>query len=267
MKQHNRSESSVKAFLLVAGRGERLKPLTDTIPKCLLPINGRPLLEIWLEHLARSGIEDVLINSHWLHEMVEDFVTNWSASHRKMRITLFHEPVLLGSAGTLLANRQWAGEGPFFIIYGDNLTNFDLQKMLGFHLEGGQPLTLRVYKGADPQRAGIVSVNNKGVVTAFEEKPQKPKSVLGAGGIYVTDRRIFDFFPGPKASPPDGVLDLSYHILPGMVGAMQAYESGEFSMDIGTPSSYEKAQTEWRKRQHAGNRPRSDTGDTIEKRG
>ena len=265
MKQLKRSESSVKAFLLVAGRGERLKPLTDTVPKCLLPINGRPLLEIWLEHLARSGIEDVLINTHWLHEMVEDFVANWSASHRKMRITLFHEPLLLGSAGTLLANRQWAGEGPFFIIYGDNLTNFDLQKMFEFHLDGGQPLTLRVYKGADPQRAGIVSVSDKGVVTAFEEKPQKSNSALGAGGIYVADRRIFGFFPGSKETPSDGVLDLSYHILPGMVGAMQAYESDGFSMDIGTPSSYKKAQTEWRKIQQAGNRPRSDTGDIIEK--
>ncbi|MBE9521292.1 MAG: nucleotidyltransferase family protein [Proteobacteria bacterium] len=247
MKQDKRSESTVKAFLLVAGRGERLKPLTETVPKCLLPINGKPLLEIWLEHLQRSGIHDVLINTHWLHEKIEEFVANWSVFHKKMRIILFHEPVLLGSAGTLLANRQWAGEGPFFIIYGDNLTNFDLQRMLAFHYESGLPLTLRVYKGADPQRAGIVSVNEAGVITTFEEKPVKPKSDLGAGGIYVADGRFFDFFPKPHHSPEAGLLDLSYHVLPRMVGAMQAYESGEFSMDIGTPKSYEAAQREWRK--------------------
>ena len=237
MKQLKGSESTVKAFLLVAGRGERLKPLTDAVPKCLLPINGKPLLEIWLEHLQRSGIHDVLINTNWRHEMVEEFVKKWVVSHMKMQIKLFHEENLLGSAGTLLANRQWAGEGPFFIIYGDNLTNFDLQRMLAFHYESGLPLTLRVYKGADPQRAGIVTVNDTGVITTFEEKPVKPKSDLGAGGIYVADGRFFDFFPNRHHSPEDGVLDLSYHVLPRMVGAMRAYESGEFSMDFGTSTA------------------------------
>jgi mannose-1-phosphate guanylyltransferase len=218
-----------------------------------------------LEHLDRLKIHDVLINTHWLHEKVEEFVANWSASHKKMRIKLFHEETLLGSAGTLLANRQWAGEGPFFIIYGDNLTNFDLQKMLEFHLECGLPLTLRVYKGADSQKAGIVTVNNAGVITTFEEKPVKPKSDIGAGGIYVADRKIFDFFPEPGQPPPDGVLDLSYHVLPRMVGAMQAYESEEFSMDIGTPASYERAQNEWRKMYNEKSRQLLKTGDTIKK--
>jgi mannose-1-phosphate guanylyltransferase len=265
MKQLKGLESTVKAFLLVAGRGKRLQPLTDTIPKCLLPINGKPLLEIWLEHLDRFGIHDVLINIHWLHEKVEEFVANWSASHKRMRIKLFHEETLLGSGGTLLANRQWAGEGPFFIIYGDNLSNFDLQKMLESHLESGLPLTLRVYKGADPKRAGIVTVNDAGVITTFEEKPVKPKSDTGAGGIYVADGRIFDFFPESGQSLPDGVLDLSYHVLPRMVGVMQAYDSDEFSMDIGIPSSYETAQREWCKIQNAENSQHVNIADTIKK--
>jgi mannose-1-phosphate guanylyltransferase len=247
MKQLNGASSTMKAFLLVAGRGERLQPLTDTIPKCLLPINGKSLLQIWLEHLERFGIYDVLINTHWLHKKVEKFVANWSASHKRMRLKLFYEEILLGSAGTLLANRQWAGEGPFFIIYGDNLTNFNLQRMLAFHHANGLPLTLRIYEGADPKRAGIVTVNDAGVIMTFEEKPIQPKSDIGAGGIYVADQRIFDFFPGEGDLSGKGVLDLSYHVLPRMLGAMQAYDSGEFSMDIGTPASYEKAQKEWRK--------------------
>jgi mannose-1-phosphate guanylyltransferase len=255
----------MKAFLLVAGRGERLKPLTDTIPKCMLPINGKPLLEIWLEHLERSGIYDVLINTHWLHDKVEEFVVNWSTSHKRMRLKLFYEETLLGSAGTLLANRQWAGEDPFIIIYGDNLTNFDLRRMLAFHHECGQPLTLRVYNGADPERAGIVTVNEAGVITTFEEKPEKPKSAIGAGGIYVADRRIFDYYPSSGNSPPDGVLDLSYHVLPQMLGAMQAYDSGEFSMDIGTPASYEKAQKEWCKMHNQKSWQLLKTGDRIKK--
>ena len=86
MKLSEGKTAIVKAFLLVAGHGDRLRPLTDTTPKCLLPINGKPLLEIWLEHLERSGVEEVLINTHWLHEKVEDYVNNWSASHKKIKI-------------------------------------------------------------------------------------------------------------------------------------------------------------------------------------
>jgi mannose-1-phosphate guanylyltransferase len=247
MKQHKLSEPTVKAFLLVAGRGERLKPLTDSIPKCLVPINGQPLLGIWLEHLEESGIKDVLVNTHWLHEMVEEFVEKWAVSHANMRIRLFHEPALLGSGGTLLANRQWAGKGPFFIIYGDNLTKFDLRMMLAFHNQGGMPLTVRIYRGANPKCTAIVTVSDAGIITTFEEKPVEPKSDIGAGGIYVADWRIFDFFPGREKLSAQRVLDLSYHILPRMVGAMQAYESNEISLDIGTPESYETAQQQWHK--------------------
>jgi mannose-1-phosphate guanylyltransferase len=193
----------LKAFLLVAGRGERLRPLTDTTPKCLLPINGVPLLQIWLEHLEHSGIDEVLINTHWLHEQVQDFVEQWSARHSKIKTILFHEPALLGSAGTLLAHRNWAGQGPFFIIYGDNLTNIDLNRFLTYHNEYGLPLTMRVYRAAEPERVGTDEI------------------------------------------PADGILDLSYHVLPRMVGMMKAYDSGEFSLDIGTPESYAKAQRKW----------------------
>jgi mannose-1-phosphate guanylyltransferase len=240
----------LKAFLLVAGRGKRLRPLTDKTPKCLLPINGRPLLEIWLEHLVHSGVDEVLINTHWLHEQVSSFVEKWSTDHKQIRIILFHEPGLLGSGGTLWANREWAGRGPFFIIYGDNLTRFDLRKMLSFHNKFRQPLTIRIYRGADPERAGIVCVAPNNIVTDFEEKPVKPKSDLGAGGIYIADERIFDFFPAPTERKPGTVLDLSRDILPRMVGRMKAYESEEFSMDIGTIDSLTAARNKWRELSH-----------------
>jgi mannose-1-phosphate guanylyltransferase len=242
MKLSDQKKATLKTFLLVAGRGERMRPLTDTIPKCLLPINGIPLLQIWLEHLERSGIDEVLINTHWLHGMVEEFVERWASRHKNIKITLFHESTLLGSAGTLLANRKWVGSNPFFIIYGDNLTQLNLQNMLAVHKKSGLPLTIRIYKGADPKRAGIVCIGENDIVTDFEEKPDTPKSDLGAGAIYVADSRIFDFFPGPNEVATGGVLDLSYHVLTRMAGHMKAYESGEFSMDIGTFAAYEKAQ-------------------------
>ena len=235
----------LKAFLLVAGRGERLRPLTDKIPKCLLPIHGTPLLRIWLEHLERSGVEEVLINTHWLHEQVHDYVKQWSGGHPRLKIHIFHETDLLGSAGTLQANRHWVGKEPFFIIYGDNLTRLDLQKMLAFHKENKQPLTMRVNRGADPRRAGIVCLDENDLIVDFEEKPANPKSNLGAGGIYIADGRVFNFFPEHWQKPAKEIFDLSYHVLPRLAGKMKAYESGEFAMDIGCPASYEKAQRVW----------------------
>lgn len=240
----------LKAFLLAAGRGERLRPLTDITPKCLLPINGTPLLQIWLEHLAHSGIDEVLINTHWLHEKVHDFVEKWSAGHSSMKIFLSYEPELLGSAGTIQTHRQWAGMDPFFIIYADNLTNFDLQKMLSFHRKNRQPLTIRIYKGADPKRAGIVCLDKNDIVIDFEEKPLKPKTDLGAGGIYIADHRIFAYYPRQTGAGSSGALDLSYHVLPKMTGKMKAYASDEFSMDIGTPDSYAEAQKIWHEKIH-----------------
>lgn len=236
---------ALKAFLLAAGRGERLRPLTDARPKCLLPIGDRPLLQIWLAHLEKTGIDEVLINTHWLAEQVQDFVAQWSAVHHRMTIILVHEPVLLGSAGTILANRQWAGRGPFFIIYGDNLTRFDLLKMLRCHEESGKPVTIRVYRGADPARAGIVCLDENEVVIDFEEKPQKPKSGWGAGGIYIADSRIFAYYPKGRGAGT-GTLDLSCHVLPRLHGNMQAYISSEFAMDIGTPESLAAARAKWR---------------------
>jgi mannose-1-phosphate guanylyltransferase len=234
-----------KAFLLVAGRGKRLRPLTDTAPKCLLPINGIPLLQIWLEHLERFRIDEVLINTHWLHEQVQDFVEGWATAHDQIQITISHEPSLLGSAGTILAHRKWAGQDPFFIIYGDNLTRFDLHKMMAFHKKNRQPLTIRIYRGADPKRSGIVCLDENDIVIDFEEKPQKPKSDLGAGGIYIADYRIFDYYQKKTEGGRSGPLDLSYHVLPRMAGKMKAYESAEFSMDIGTPGSLAVAQKKW----------------------
>ncbi len=243
-------ERKLKAFLLVAGRGERLKPLTDRTPKCLLPINGKPLLQIWLEHLECSGIYEVLINTHWLHEKVRHFAENWAAGHSRMNIRLYHEPTLLGSAGTILANRQWAGTGPFFIIYGDNLTRFDLRKMVAYHKKYSQPLTIRTYKGADPKRTAIVCLDENGMVTDFAEKPAKPKSDLGAGGIYMADDRIFAYYPRQTAWKENEILDLSYHVLPRMTGRIKAYLSSECSIDIGTPAAYAKAEIIYREMLH-----------------
>jgi mannose-1-phosphate guanylyltransferase len=239
----------LKAFLLTAGLGTRLRPLTYELPKCLLPIHCKPLLQVWLEHLAGQGVDEVLINTHWLHDKVETFLAEWPSNN--LRVKTFREPCLLGSAGTILANRLWVDQGkPFFILYGDNLTNVNLQKMLLFHHSHGFPFTLGVFKAENPRQCGIAEVDNDGLVIGFKEKPQEPKSDLAAAGVYIADDRIFDFFPENGPFPADKAfspLDLGFHIIPRLVGNMKAYFIEEFLMDIGTPQQYKKAQTLWRR--------------------
>jgi mannose-1-phosphate guanylyltransferase len=237
-----------KAFILAAGLGTRLRPLTNEVPKCLLPIGGKPLLQIWLEHLVRHGIDEVLVNTHWHHEKVKNFLETCEQSSS---VVTFHEPKLLGSAGTILANRDWVGDGsPFFIIYGDNLTNVDLRKMLAFHRNHGLVFTLGVFRSKTPEQCGIAEVRKDGLVTGFVEKPMAPKSDLAAAGVYVADQRIFSFFPEMAPDWQNGTtipLDLGFHVIPRLVGQMQAYLIEEFLIDIGTLAQYKEAQIVWQK--------------------
>jgi mannose-1-phosphate guanylyltransferase len=241
-------DKPIKAFLLAAGLGTRLKPLTNEVPKCLLPIGGKPLLQIWLEHLSRHGINEVLINTHWHHEKVNSFLETWQ---KNPRVLTFYETKLLGSAGTILANRHWVEDGStFLIIYSDNLTNVDLSKMLAFHRSHGLPFTLGVFRSKTPEQCGIAEVREDGLVTGFVEKPKKPKSDLAAAGVYVADQRIFSFFPEIAPAWQNGPvipLDLGFHVIPRLVGQMKAYLIKEFLMDIGIQSQYEEAQAAWHK--------------------
>jgi len=215
----------MKCFLLAAGLGKRLRPLTETIPKCLLPIGGKPLLQIWLERLHLYGIDEVLVNTHWLHEQVDAFLKNWQ--EHLPRVVTFYEPNLLGSAGTLYANRHWvSNDESFLIVYSDNLTDVDLNKMLDFHNSHDMPFTLGVFRTERPKECGIAEISDDGIVIDFVEKPEKPTTELAAAGVYIADERIFDFFPKIDFANKNDLtkpLDLGFDVIPMLVGRMKAY--------------------------------------------
>ena len=165
----------MKAFLLAAGNGTRLRPLTDSVPKCLLPIQGVPLLEIWLNNCRAAGITDVLVNAHAHAEAIRQFAAEEKTG---VRVRIVEEPQLLGSAGTLAENREFiAGEEAFFILYGDVLTNIDLSRMLAFHKQKHLAATLGIYQVPDPSRCGIVTLDENAVVQEFVEKPRGPPAI------------------------------------------------------------------------------------------
>lgn len=231
----------MKAFLLAAGEGRRLRPLTDSLPKCLVPIRGTPLLAIWLRLFEMHGVTSVLVNLHHFPERVSEFLESWPTS---VAVHTVHEPRLLGSAGTVLANREFVdGEDSFLVIYADNLTSINLRSMIRFHQGHREPLTLGVAPTDRPSEKGTVVVGSHGEVLEFAEKAAQPRSNLANAGVYVVNQGLFDFLP--RALPADGVLDFGYDVLPRMVPHVAAYRIDEFLMDIGTPEAYEQAQRIW----------------------
>ncbi len=230
----------MKAFLLAAGKGTRLRPLTDRIPKCLVPIVGEPLLAIWLDALERCGIEEVLINTHHLADQVTQFVCARGPG-RLPRVRLFHEPELLGSAGTVLANRHFvAGEDRFFVLYADNLTTVDLAAFDRFHCEKNSPFTMGLFRTPEPSECGVAACDPDDRIIAFQEKPDRPASNWANAGLYVATPSVFDVIPDKPLS------DFGYDVLPRFVGKMYGFRIHGFFCDTGTPERLERARAGWR---------------------
>lgn len=227
----------MKAFLLAGGLGTRLRPLTDTTPKCLLPIQGTLMLQVWFALCREYGIEEALINIHSHGQEVRNFIEEFEDGPK---IRLFEETALLGSAGTILANRDWvSNENSFWVFYADVLTTTNLNRMLAFHNSRGQIATIGVYEAPDPARCGIVQVDQDGIVRDFVEKPKIPIGNLAFSGLMLATPEIMDLVP------PTTPVDLGFHVLPQMVDRMAAYRIRDFLIDIGTPETYRAAQETW----------------------
>lgn len=227
----------MKAFLLAGGLGTRLRPLTDSAPKCLLPIQGVPLLQIWFALCRQYGIGELLINVHSHGAAVRKFVEQCKDG---LKVRLFEETVLLGSAGTVRANRDWVGnENPFWVFYTDVLTMANLNQMLAFHESRAQIATIGIYEVANPSRCGIVQVDDRGLVRDFVEKPQSPVGNLAFSGLMLATPALLDVIP--DRSP----VDLGFHVLPQLSGRMAAYRITDFLTDIGTLETYWTAQETW----------------------
>lgn len=228
----------MRAFLLAGGRGERLRPLTLATPKCLVPVNGVPLLGIWLDLLEREGVGDVLLNISHHADQVERFL---AARRGGPRVQLVVEAEPRGNAGTVAAHAAFVGaDESFWIFYADNLTNMSLAPMLDAHRQHDALLTLGLFHAPDPRAVGIVELDQDGRIVGFEEKPARPRSDLANAGVYLARRQLLDVLP-----PANGVLDFGHDVFPGLVGQMRGYVIDQFLRDIGTPIALERASEEW----------------------
>ena len=227
----------MNAILLAAGFGTRLKPLTDSVPKCLVPIKGQALLGIWLQRLSEAKIGPCLINTHYLPSQVNSYIESSPCSSQ---VTLCFEPELNGTAGTLIKNLDFFNGKDGLLIHADNYCLADFSAFLAAHRERpkGCLLTMMTFKTASPSSCGIVEVNESNVVTAFHEKVQNPPGNLANGAVYILSDELLTIL----ASQFQTARDFSTEILPKFIGKIFSYETYEIFMDIGTPESYEAAQ-------------------------
>lgn len=222
----------MRVILLAAGLGTRLRPLTDQLPKCLVSIGGRPLLEIWLEQLTDSGFGPFLVNTHYLKDQVYDFV---KSSRFRSQVELVEEPVLLGTAGTLRANLDFFQESDGMLVHADNYCRADFGRFQRAHQcrAHGCIMTMMTFRTHSPSSCGVVEVDSRGVVTGFYEKVKNPPTMIANGAVYILSRELLADFPS--------VSDMSTEVLPRYVGEIQTYHTEETFIDIGTPEAYERA--------------------------
>ena len=223
----------MKAILLAAGYGTRLRPITDTTPKCLIPIGREPLLSIWLENIVRSSVSEVIVNTHYLHELVESHVRN---SKFSKYVTISHETNLLGTAGTVIANRDFIGDDDCLLIHADNFTNTDLSKLIELH--NSRPvvceMSMLTFRTTTPESCGIVEIDKDNIVCEFYEKSSQDHGDLASGAVYALSNQLLRQLKSEK--------DFSTEVIPHLMGKILAVESDGFFVDIGTPASLQYAE-------------------------
>lgn len=222
----------MKALLLAAGLGTRLRPLTDHTPKCLVPIGDRPLLSIWVDLLLSTGIREIVINTHYLADQVEAW---WWQHPNRNCLRLAHEPVLLGTAGSLLQHVPGDQKEPILVAHADNLIDADLSAFLAAHRvrPSDCDMTMMLFHTDEPQRCGIVERDEAGRVVAFHEKVQHPPSDLANAAVYVMEASVLRELRAWDPSP----VDLSLDVIPRQLGHIATWVLDGYLRDIGTPEA------------------------------
>jgi mannose-1-phosphate guanylyltransferase len=225
----------MKAMLLAAGLGTRLRPLTYELPKPMVPILGRPVMEHILRLLARHGFDDVIANLHYFPDLIRGRFGD--GSDYGLRLAYSFEPELMGTAGGVRNARKHFGDETFLVISGDALTDIDLTALMKTHREKGGIATLALKRVDDPREFGVVIVADDGRIQGFQEKPDPAEALsnLGNCGIYVFEPEIFDYFPETE------FVDWAQDVFPALLDGDIPFHSHEIDAywnDIGSVGEF-----------------------------
>jgi NDP-sugar pyrophosphorylase family protein len=230
----------MKAMVLAAGLGDRMGPVTDQVPKPLLPIANRPVMAYILEHLARHGFTQVIANLHYRGQQIQDFFGD--GSDFGIDLTYTHEDRLWGIAGGVRRCRDFFGDDTFLVIGADDLTDMDLSKFLALHRSRGAVASIGLAEVEETSQFGIVVTDADGRIERFVEKPQgEAPSNTANTQIYLFEPAVFDFIP------PDRKHDFGFQTFPAMVDARVPFYGFRLSgywRDIGGIRDYLGAQSD-----------------------
>ena len=225
----------MRAVVLVGGEGTRLRPLTETIPKPLLPLMDRPSLDHVLDHLARHGVHEVVLSSPYLESTFHDFI---EARRGDPTITWMTEQEPLGTGGAVVNAMEHLGDEPFFALNGDILTDLDLTAMAAFHWERGAEATIALHHVEDARAFGLVGTGPDGRVVEFREKPEEPLPGDVNAGTYVLEPGALSRWRG------SGNVSIERRIFPALIDAGRrvfGLVTEAYWLDLGTPQTYLRA--------------------------
>ena len=222
----------MKAIVLVGGEGTRLRPLTETIPKPLIPLVDRPFLAHVLDHLAAHGVDEALLSSPFLEEAFDSFLR---ARRGGPRLTWITEPNPLGTGGAVARAAGQIGDETFIVLNGDILTDLDLTAVVARHREEGSIATIVLAQVRDARSYGLVRTGDDGRVLQFTEKPKDEVGGLVNAGTYVLEPEAIRGVASGRA------VSIEREVFPALIASglpVQGFVSHDYWKDLGTPESY-----------------------------
>jgi mannose-1-phosphate guanylyltransferase len=229
----------VKAMVLAAGKGTRLFPLTDEIPKPMAPVVDTPIIEHIFNLLASHGIQEVHVNVHYLADTLLEAYGEESQANG-MQVHLSREDELRGTAGGVKRLQDMFGD-TFVVVSGDALTDVDIGELVSFHKQKGALATIALHRVYDTSEFGVVEVDEEGNILGFQEKPDPKEAIstLANTGIYVLEPQALDYIP------EDTFFDFARDVFPRFLEEGErfvGYQGDFYWSDIGTLEAYRQAQ-------------------------
>lgn len=227
----------MRALVLAAGRGARLGPAGGGLPKPLVPLGGRPIIESSLDLLRRAGIVDVVVNAHHQADLMMARLGDGAAFG--VRIRWSHEPVLRGTGGAVDQARALLADDSFVVVYGDNRFDGDLRPLLASHAESGAVATVASLWRDDVRQSGELELDEAGRVLALHEKrPGERRAGWVNAGIVIAAPALLDFVPSDLHS------DLAADVIPAALRAGALVRAAPFPgtvLWVDTPGDLERA--------------------------
>jgi NDP-sugar pyrophosphorylase family protein len=231
----------VKVFILAGGLGTRVRPLGYDLPKVMLPIGHKPLLQHHLELFRAQGFTEFIINLHHMPEKIRDVFGDGRDFGVEIAYSL--EPVLLGTAGAVRRMQHALRGGTFLVFYGDNLVRMSFAPLVAFHRARRALFSMALFESDEPWTGGVVETDSTGMVVSFVEKPDRarPHRASISAGIFVVEPQVLDQIP-------EGFADFGRDVIPALLArGLPVYASTPhgYVRDIGTPERLAAARRDY----------------------